>query len=80
MPLETYEQRYEMFVVSSEDCANIKSIQSFHSSHTELEDLKVLRRSPDLLNNVKNRSRSTTACNGTNFLLPYIRVAAILVK
>ena len=38
-----------------------------------LEDLKVLRRSPD-------RPRSTTAYNGTNFVLPYMGVADILVK
>ena len=74
----------------------------------KLEDLKVLRRSPDLLNNVKcayvrltcadpgffsgggggggggggvqARSRSTTAYNRTNFVLPYMGVADILVK
>ena len=42
----------------------------------KLEDLKVLRRSPDLLNYVKNRSMSTTAY----FVLPYMEDAAILVK
>ena len=49
----------------------------------KLEDLKVLRCSPDLLNNVKigqvNYSLYTT-CNGTNFVLPYMGVAAILVR
>ena len=37
----------------------------------------VLKRSPDLLKNVKNRSRSTTAYNETNFV--FMGVAAILV-
>ena len=57
-------------------------------SNTELEDLKVLKRSPDLLNNVKiattkhigRQSRSTTAYNGTNLVLAYMGVADILVK
>ena len=48
----------------------------FSHSSSKLEDLKVLRRSPDLLDYVKNRSRSTT----TYFVLPYMEVAAILVK
>ena len=38
----------------------------------------VLRRPPDLLNTVKIVG-STTAYNGTNFVLPYMGVAAILV-
>ena len=49
-------------------------------SISRLEDLKVLRRSPDLLNNVKKRSRSSTAYNGTKFVLPYMGVAAIVAK
>ena len=36
----------------------------------KLEDLKVLRRSPDLLNNVKI-GQDQLAYNGTNFVLPY---------
>ena len=46
----------------------------------ELEDMKVLRRSPDLLNNFEISSRSTTAYNEINFVLPYMGDAAILVK
>ena len=37
----------------------------------KLEDLKVLRRSPDLFDNVK-MSRSNTAYNKTYFVLPYL--------
>ena len=44
-----------------------------------LEDLKVLRRSSDLFNKVKKRSRSFTAYE-TYFVLPYMGVAAIFVK
>ena len=43
---------------------------------TELEDLKVLRRSPDIFNYVKMGQ----AYNKTYFGLPYMGVAAILVK
>ena len=43
----------------------------------KLEDLKILRRSPDLLNNVKI---GQLQLNGTHFVLPYMGVAAILVK
>ena len=46
----------------------------------KLEDLKVLRLSPDLLNNFKIRSRSATTYNEINFVLPYMGDAAILVK
>ena len=49
------------------------------SSNLILADLKVLRRSPDLLNNVKI-GQGQLQLNGTNFVLPYIRVSAILVK
>ena len=45
----------------------------------KLEDLKVLRRSPDLFNNVKI-GQGLTAYNKTYFVLPYMGVAAILVK
>ena len=45
----------------------------------KLEDLKVLRRSPDLFNNVKI-GQGFTAYNKTYFVLPYMGVAAILVK
>ena len=45
----------------------------------ELEDLKVLRRSPDLFNNVKI-GQGFTAYNKTYFVLPYMGIAAILVK
>ena len=49
------------------------------SSHVQLEDLKVLRRSPDLFNNVKI-GQGFMANNKTHFVLPYMGVAAILVK
>ena len=45
----------------------------------KLEDLKVLRRSPDLINNVKI-GQGFTAYNKTYFVIPYMGVAAILVK
>ena len=45
----------------------------------KLEDLKVLRRSPDLFNNVKI-GQGYTAYNKTYFVLPYMGIAAILVK
>ena len=45
----------------------------------KLEDLKVLRRSPDLFNNVKI-GQGFRAYNKTCFVLPYMGVAAILVK
>ena len=45
----------------------------------KLEDLKVLRRSPDLFNNVKI-GQGLAAYNKTYFVLPYMGVAAILVK
>ena len=41
---------------------------------------KVLKRSPDHLNNGKIDQGSTTAYNDTYFVLPYMEVAAILVK
>ena len=44
----------------------------------KLEDLKVLRRSPDLFNNDKI-GQGFTAYNKTYFVLLYIGVAAILV-
>ena len=40
--------------------------------YRKLEDLKVMKRSPDLLYYGKNRSWSTTAYNETYFVLPYI--------
>ena len=46
---------------------------------SKLEDLKVLRRSPDLINNVKI-VQGFTAYNKTYFVIPYMGVAAILVK
>ena len=45
----------------------------------KLEDLKVLRRSSDLINNVKI-GHGFTAYNKTYFVIPYMGVAAILVK
>ena len=45
----------------------------------KLEDLKVLKRSPDLINNVKI-GQGFTAYNKTYFVRPYMGVAAILVK
>ena len=51
-------------------------IQEYYLKHkkleklkNKLEDLTVLKRSPELLNNVKKRSRSTTAYNETYFVL-----------
>ena len=52
-----------------------KSIQWFR----KLEDLKVLRRLPDLFNNV-NIGQGLTAYNKIYFVLPYMGVAVILVK
>ena len=48
-------------------------------SYLKLEDLKVLRRSPDLFNNVKI-GQGFMAYNKTYFVLPYMGVAGILVK
>ena len=48
-------------------------------SSLKLEDLKVLRCSPDLFNKVKI-GQGFTAYNKTYFVLPYMGVAAILVK
>ena len=48
-------------------------------TNVKLEDLKVLRRSPDLFNNVKI-GQGFTAYNKTYFVIPYMGVAAILVK
>ena len=45
----------------------------------KLEDLKVLRRSPDLLNNVKI-GQGHLQLILKQFFLPYMGVAAILVK
>ena len=53
----------------------LSSMQGFR----KLEDLKVLRRSPDLINNVKI-VQGFTAYNKTYFVIPYMGVAAILVK
>ena len=46
----------------------------------KLEDLKVLRRSPDLLNNVKIGQGQLQLIMEQIFILPYMGVAAILVK
>ena len=49
--------------------------------NAKLEDLKVLRRSPDLLNNCKIIVKvSYSLYNETYFVLPYMWVAAILVQ
>ena len=45
-----------------------------------LEDLKVLRRSPDLLNNVKIGQGQLQLIMEQIFVLPYMGVADILVK
>ena len=45
----------------------------------KLEDLKVLRHSPDLFNNVK-KGQGFKAYNKTYSVLPYMGVAAVLVK
>ena len=45
-----------------------------------LEDLTVLKRSPDLLNNVKIGQGQLRLIIETYFVLPYMGVAAILVK
>ena len=50
-----------------------------HVVFSKLENLKVLRRSPDLFNNVKI-DQDFTAYNKTYFVIPYTGVAAILVK
>ena len=50
----------------------------FFPEKMKLEDLKVLRRSPDLFNNDKI-GQGFTAYNKTYFVLLYIGVAAILV-
>ena len=46
----------------------------------KLEDPKVLKRSPDLLNNVKIGQGLLSLIIETYFVLPYMEVAAILVK
>ena len=46
----------------------------------KLEDLKVLKRSLDLLNNVKIGQGLLRLIIETYFVLPYMGVAAILVK
>ena len=46
----------------------------------KLEDLKVLRRSPDLLNNFKTGKGQLQLIIKTYFVLPYMGVAAILVQ
>ena len=60
-------------------CAQNRMCMSSMCEQLELEDLKVLRRSPDFFNNVKI-GLGLTAYNKTYFVLPYIGVAAILVK
>ena len=54
-------------------------MSTYRNLYTKLEDLKVLRRSPDLINNVKI-GQGFTAYNKTYFVIPYMGVAAILVK
>ena len=56
-----------------------KKYSSLSSKLELLEDLKVLRRSPDLINNVKI-GQGFTAYNKTYFVIPYMGFAAILVK
>ena len=51
------------------DMSNSKNLTKNTDYRNKLEDLTVLKRSPDLLNNVKKRSRSTTAYNETYFVL-----------
>ena len=46
----------------------------------KLEDLKVLKRSPDLLNNVKIGHGQLRLIIQTYFVLPYMGMVAILVK
>ena len=50
------------------------------SNKKELEDLKVLKRSPDLLNNVKIGHGYLRLIIQTYFVLPYMGMVAILVK
>ena len=56
-----------------------KYLGSTPIKNEKLEDLKVLRRSPDLINNVKI-VQGFTAYSKTYFVIPYMGVAAILVK
>ena len=50
-----------------------------HVGYSKLEDLKVLRRSPDLLNNVKI-GQGQLQLIMEQILLPYMGVEDILVK
>ena len=47
---------------------------------SQLEDLKVLKRTPDLLNNVKIGNSQLRLIIQTYFVLPYMGMVAILVK
>ena len=58
---------------------NHLTLIGFLKEFLKLEDLKVLRRSPDLFNNVKI-GQSFTAYNKSYFVSPYMGIAAILVK
>ena len=59
---------------------NISSANNdFDFNSLKLEDLGLLRRSPDLFDNVKI-GQGFRAYNKTYFVLPFMEVAAILVK
>ena len=64
-----------MHILSGSNVSGTISLKRY----LKLEDLKVLRRSPDLFNNVKI-GQGLTAYNKTYFVIPYMGVAAILVK
>ena len=55
-------------------------LRSSWTFSVKLEDLKVLKRSPDLLNNVKIGQGQLRLIMETYFVLPYMGVAANLVK
>ena len=48
--------------------------------HIQIEDLKVMKHSPDLLYNVKTGQGQLRLITETCFVLPYMAVAAILVN
>ena len=54
--------------------------ESMTNTRHKLEDLKVLKRSPDLLNNVKIGHGQLRLIIQTYFVLLYIGMVAILVK
>ena len=61
------------------DTQFLRAAQSM-CTKVKLEDLKVLRRSPDLLNNVKLGQGQQQLIMEQIFVLPYMGVADILVK